>query len=61
METAGQALSHLAAATLATGLYHGIGFAIDLGIRLQAPEVSAAHAQSPPPDNGRPVPGDSRR
>lgn len=57
METAGQALSYLAAGTLAVGLYLGIGFAIDLGIKLQAPEIAA---QTPPPDRS-PLPGGSRR
>lgn len=55
--TPGQALSALAAGTLAIGLYHGIGLAIDLGIKLQAPEVS----QTPPPKEESPKPGGSRR
>lgn len=58
VETAGQALSYLASGFLAVGLYHGIGAAIDLGIKLQCPEVTAG---TPPPKEESPLPGGSRR
>lgn len=56
--TNGQAVSLIAAAGLAVGLYHGIGAAIDLGIKLKCPEIAT---QSPPPKDESPKPGDSRR
>lgn len=58
METTGQALSYIASGFLAIGLYHGIGAAIDLGIKLKCPEVAA---QTPPPKEESPLPGGSRR
>lgn len=55
--TTGQALSYVASGFLAVGLYHGIGAALDLGIKLQCPEIAA---QTPPKDES-PMPGGSRR
>jgi hypothetical protein len=56
--TAGQAVSYVATGLLAIGLYHGIGAAIDLGIKLKCPDIAV---QNPPPKGESPLPGDSRR
>lgn len=55
--TNGQAVSLIAAAGLAVGLYHGIGAAIDLGIKLKCPEI----ATQAPPKKESPMPGGTRR
>lgn len=56
--TSGQALSYVASGFLAMGLYHGIGAAIDLGIKLQCPDLET---QPQPPKGESPLPGGSRR